>query len=86
MDLDAIRDYVECKIEKMLEGVNLKTSSTYSKTRFEEMDFEDRALEIIKEFSPEMVCGIKYSDVIEIILMNITYLFVIAKLMKINQL
>lgn len=53
MDLDAIRDYVECKIEKMLEGVNLKTSSTYSKTRFEEMDFEDRALEIIKMFHGE---------------------------------
>lgn len=50
MDLDAIRDYVECKIEKMLENVNLKTSSVYNKTRIEEMDFKDRALEIIRMF------------------------------------
>jgi len=35
MDLDTIKDYVECKIEKMLENVNLKTSSTYHKTRIE---------------------------------------------------
>lgn len=50
MDLDAIRDYVECKIEKMLENVNLKTSSVYNKTRIEETDFKDRALEIIRMF------------------------------------
>ena len=50
IDLDAIRDYVECKIEKMLENVNLKTSSVYNKTRIEEMDFKDRALEIIRMF------------------------------------
>ena len=53
MDLDTIRDYAECKIEKMLENVNLKTSSTYDKLRIEEMDFEDRALEIIRMFYEE---------------------------------
>ncbi len=44
----------------------IKNNSEYRLAAFSFGNNITRALEIIKEFSPEMVCGIKYSDVIEI--------------------
>lgn len=50
LDLDVIRDYIECKIEKMQENVNLKTSYIYPGTWDEEITFDERAINIIKMF------------------------------------